>query len=241
MAFSELFQKTEKSNLLVFFDLEGTQITHKAIAIGLVAYERKGKSFDFSKTRFTYSSLIKTEDEIGPVVEKMTGITKEKLSSSAKSFHQVILEITKLLRNHIKTYVSYGGLDLKILQETIEVQDETESNFYRNVKNHYIDFHHYLSQRIIDEKGQSLSIEKLSQLYSLKEKGTFHNPLYDAKMLSSIYQAYLENENLDLEYYKSKILKNPFAEPIFKEAIKKILHEKTITEKDFDEILRNHL
>mgnify|MGYP006956081454 FL=1 len=60
-------------------------------------------------------------------------------------------------------------------------------------------------------------------------------------MLSSIYQAYLENEDFDLEYYKSKILKNPFAEPIFKEAIEKILHEKTITEKDFDEILRNHL
>lgn len=241
MAFSELLNKTKNSNLLVFFDFEGTQITHKAIAIGLVAYERKGDSFDFSKPKYTYSSLIKTDDEIGEVVKKMTGITEEKLLSSGKDFHSVVLDITKILRNHIKTYISYGGLDIKILHETIDEDDETEMNFYKNVKNHYIDFHQYLSKRIIDDKGQSLSIEKLTRLYSIKQKGTFHDPLYDAKELSSIYHAYLENEDLDLKHYKSKILKNPFSDMIFKEVVEKILQEKSISEKDFDEILRNHL
>ena len=47
MPFTTLSHTLKDRNLIVFFDLEATQFSHKAIALGLIAYEKKPGDFLF--------------------------------------------------------------------------------------------------------------------------------------------------------------------------------------------------
>ena len=210
MTFETIYNKVKKSDLLVFFDLEGTQIHHYPISIGLVAYEKKvgDISFSFDK-KIEYKAYIKPKEEIGEVVEKITSITPELLEREGKSFHDVVMEITTILRPYHKCYVSYGNLDVKMLSLGLNHHDETEMNFFRNVTKNYFDFHEYLFERIVNEKGGAYSITKWMEIFSLSMPGVAHDPLIDAICLSQIYNAFIQDEDKVISlmlknYHKNK-------------------------------------
>ena len=242
MPFTTLSHTLKDGNLIVFFDMEATQFSHKAIALGLIAYEKKPGDllFDMEK-KIEYHSYIKQSDDIGPVVEEMTGITKDVLAKEGKDFHTVVLEITKLLRPYKKKYVSYGSMDIKILGCSINPKDETEENFYRNITKNYLDFHTYISRRICNEKGQSYSIASLMNLYGIENEGRYHDPLTDAVDLMKIYQAYITNIDRDIQLYLEHYSRNPYTNSINKQLTLKVLDEGQANKEDLISLLRNNL
>lgn len=241
MSFPYFHSKLDKSNLLIFFDMEATEFSQKAIAIGIVAYEKKAGEICFSDKRIDYHAYIKTDEKIGTIVENMTGINKQVLDNEGKDMHSVVLEITKLFRHYSKSYLSYGNSDIRILRNSLSFDDETERNFFRNVTKNYIDLHQYLGSRICSEKGESLSVSKLVNLFHIKKEGNLHNPSVDSLMLSKIYQFYVEHEDTDLTLFRKNLLKNPHAASIYKEVTSSLMAKGNITQSDLDSILRNHL
>ena len=242
MAFDAIYNKVKRSNLIVFFDLEGTQVNHYPISIGLVAYEKKEDdiAFDFSK-KFTYKAYIKTKEPIGSVVEEITGIDESLLDREGKTFHEVILDITKLLRPYHKCFVSYGYLDIKMISMGIEGKEETEMNFFRNVTKNYLDFHAYLYDRVTNEKGGAYSVAKWMKIFSLKQEGKMHDPLVDAIDLSLVYDAVIHHEdkmvNLILENYS----KNVKTEKLNKKVVSLLREKKMVTYDDFITIIKDNL
>ena len=130
MAF-QLSQRLAKADLLVFFDIEGTQFTHKMIAFGMVCYPKAkdGISFD-RENSFSYHSYVKTKDDIGPLVKKMTGISKFTLAMEGKEVREVVPEIDKLLRPYHSVFISYGSSDILMLLRALDRSDVTQENFY---------------------------------------------------------------------------------------------------------------
>ena len=135
MDFPILSKKIRKAQLLVFFDLEATQVRHQAIAFALTAYKKEKDQLVFDdKDPINYFSYIRTDDVIGPIVQEMTGITKDTLIEKGNSIHEVILEISKLLRHYKdRCFISYGSMDIEILNQSIDHNNETEENFLRNI------------------------------------------------------------------------------------------------------------
>ena len=242
MAFETIYNKVKKSNLIVFFDLEGTQIHHYPISIGLVAYEKKEGDIFFSvDKKIQYKAFINPKEEIGSVVEKITSITPELLEREGESFHEVVKKITTLLRPYHKCYISYGNLDIKMLSLGLNHHDETEMNFFRNVTKNYFDFHEYLFDRVVNEKGGAYSISKWMEILSLDMPGVAHDPLTDAICLSQIYQAFISDEDRAISLMLKNYHKNKNTSSYEKEVIQQLFAKKTITYEDFIEILKRHL
>lgn len=238
----QLSGKLCDSDLLVFFDIEGTQFTHRMIAFGMVCYpKKKGEILFDLQHSFSYHVYVKTTDSIGPVVERMTGITESLLLQNGKDIHDVVLEVSRLLRPYHPKFLSYGISDILMLRKTLDSQNVTEENFFRYISKNYLDFHHYVSKRICDVHGQSLSVSKLLDLYQLQRQGNDHDPLCDAKNLALIYDAYVRREDEDVRFFYENLIHNREAEPVFKEVTQLLMKNKCVKEEELIALLRNHL
>lgn len=241
MSFPILGKHVLAADCLVFFDFEATQFTHKAIALGVYAIPKKPGFLTFEGEPLLYHGYIKTKDDIGPVVRQMTGITPEILKKEGKSFYDTIREVTKLIRPFKKKcFISYGFMDMKILQLTTNTKDETERNFLAHVAKNYLDFHHYLEKRIVDEKGQSLSISKLMDLFHHQEDRP-HDPLSDAKDLANIYLSYVSDEERTVDLVLAHYAKNPYMNKQNQKLAEVILEKGQATRADLSEIVKEYL
>lgn len=242
MAFPVITKEVHKSELLVFFDLEATQFSRQAIAIGLVAYKKDPDSLLPKEEVLRYFSYIKTDDEIGPIVEELTGIHRDNLDYQGISYHQMILEVSKLLRPYkFRKFISYGGLDIEILKRTMKEEDETEVNFFRNVIKNYFDFHSYLEHRIVTENGFSYSLTGMANSLSVSEEGTPHDPLFDSLLLKDIYTSFVSDEERALSLAMENYDKNRFNATLNAKLAKIVLTKGSVTKKELLQIVRDHL
>ena len=243
MDFPILSKKIRKAQLLVFFDLEATQINHQAIAFALTAYKKEKDQLIFSdKDPINYFNYIRTNDEIGPIVEEMTGITKDTLTEKGKSLHEVILDISKLLR-HFKDrcFISYGNLDIEILNRSIDHNNETEENFLRNITKNYFNFQQYLYERIVDKNGSALSIHKFAEKYNIKEEGKKHDPCYDSLVLKDTYLSYIKEKEKTLSFIFENYSHNRAMTSINKALTMKVLEEGKAEKDDLIHLLEEYL
>lgn len=229
------------ADILVFFDIEGAQFSHKMISIGLAGYRRKDGIQLEEKPIFTYHSLVKCEDEIGPVVMNMTGITPEMVKKEGKDVRQVILDINRLIRPYKRKFISYGNQDTKMILSSIDRKDETEMNFFRNLMKNHLDFHDYLEKRVCDRNGQSYSIERLLSLFHLQGNGKSHDPLTDTMDLAKIYSEYIRDEEIIVDLYLEHYQKNPFQSSNNRKVISMLLEKKEVKIEDLRKILRENL
>lgn len=243
MDFPILSKKARKAELLIFFDMEATQINHHAIAFAMVAYRKKEGELSFdNENPITYNAYIKTDDPIGPIVEKMTHIHKSTLDEKGISLHQVILDVAKLIRHDKhRLFISFGNFDIEILKKSIDFDNETEANFFANLTKNYFDFHHYLFERIIDEKGHSYSLSKFGEIYQIKETGTPHDPLYDSILLKDIYLNYVQNKEKDIELIMKNYSSNTSMDSINKKLAIDIIEKGSVTKEDFIHLLEERL
>lgn len=219
--YSQLQSLLDKKNVIVFFDLEGTQFSHKMIAISLIGYEIVDK-IHVGRNLFSYFSYVKCEDNIGDLVSKMTGINSKILNREGKSIQTVIKEINILLRPYHRFFISYGNQDLFILRNSI-FDDETMNNFFKNIKNNYLDFHSYLEKRIVSNKGASYSLSSLKDLFDINIEGNYHNPQFDSLCLKEIYEHYVSNPDKMAKLAMENILKNKDTKKMFSDLVKYLI------------------
>lgn len=242
MDFSVLHNKFAKHDMIVFFDLEGTQINHKAIAIGLVAYKKKIGEIDFDIDHpIKYFSLIKTDEPIGSVVQQLTSITDKDILERGKDIHDVVLDITKLLRPYKKCFISYGDLDILMLKNSLDFNDITESNFFRNVTKYYFDFHSYLMKRIVRDKGTAYSIASLLSLYDIKVDGKLHDPLTDSISLALIYKNYINQFDKTLSLVMKNLKVAPIKNQVYASIYEYLEKNESIDMDEAKEIVRKYL
>jgi DNA polymerase III epsilon subunit-like protein len=241
--FPVLSKKVAPAELVVFFDFEGTQFSHKAIAVGINAYEKNaGDLFPLNGEVISYKAYIQTRDKIGPVVKKMTGIDEGLLKKEGKPFATVIKEIINLTRNYPKkVYISYGEMDLKILFGSLNFHDDYQASFFRHVTRNYLDFHEYISRFLIDENGQSLSIEKLLNYYHLMEKGSAHDSLFDSKALMDIFLSYIKSPNRTIDEVIATYGNNRNVKNINRELVLKLIRKGKVEYSDLKEAIANTL
>lgn len=195
MAFPKLQGKIAKADCLVFFDIEATQYSHKMISFGARITPKKPGELIPDQEGLSYSRYLHCDDKVGSYVEKLTGITDEKLKKEGLTLYEFIVEFTALLRPFKrKVFVSYSRSDLKFLKTTLNFSDVTERDFYRFIYNSYFDLYDYFSKRIISKDGNSLSVEKLCDLFQIKEDH-FHRAINDADALYQIYKTYVSDED----------------------------------------------
>ncbi len=188
MDFPVLGKRIREADLLIFFDFEATEYTHRAIALGIVAYGKEPGSLLPGREAFRYRRLIRTKDTIGKIVEEMTGITCERLEREGIDFSSCLKEVIDLCRKSSKkAYLSYSWMDMKILQNSIG-EASFEMDFFHHVRKCYVDLHDYLSHFLVDPRGQSLSVAKLLSRLSIPFAGERHDPFYDSLALAEIYK-----------------------------------------------------
>ena len=243
MDFPILSKKIRKAQLLVFFDLEATQIRHQAIAFALTAYKKEKDQLVFDdKDPINYFSYIRTDDVIGPIVQEMTGITKDTLIEKGKSIHEVILEISKLLRHYKdRCFISYGSMDIEILNQSIDHNNETEENFLRNITKNYFNFQQYLYQRIVDKNGNAFSIHKFAEKYNIKEDGRKHDPFYDSLVLKDTYLSYIKEKEKTMSFIFENYSHNKAMTSINKALAMKVLQEGKADKDDLIHLLEEYL
>ena len=242
MAFSPFQKKILNSNFLVFFDFEGTQFSHKAIALAFVGVEKEMGTLLPKKDGkvIQYHTLIQCQDEIGSFVENLTDIHPSMLQQ-AKPFHQVVLEVTKLLRPYKRMYFSYGNSDIFMLHNTMDKEDETELNFFNNVTHNYVDMQSFLQKRIVDHNGRCFSLAKLRDLFSIHVEGKEHDPLYDSEVLYQIYQAYIENKERVMELVLENYAVNSNTKNIDKEITSILLQKGEASLDTLKGVIEKHL
>lgn len=241
--YNYLHKYFDNADAVVFFDFEATQYTHKAIALGVVIQPKKpGSLVEDTDKPICYHSLIKTKDHIGSVVSNMTGIRKEMLEKEGKSFHTVILELSKLLRPyHCKRFVSYGNGDMFIFSETMNPRDETETNFFSHLKKNYFDLAKYLSKRIVSPQGHMLSVAKLAEVYGIEIEGATHDPLYDSLLLSEIYRHYVNDKERTIELVLKNYAVNHDMMQISHQLASRLLEKNSLEKEDLIALLEEFI
>lgn len=195
MTFPSLSAKVRPSDVLVFFDFEGTQFTHKAIALGLLLVPKKeGELFSTTKP-LSYSCYLKTKDRIGPLVQKMTGITPDLLKEKGIPFSDMLTQVRALLTPYQHPlFLSYGKNDTEMVSRSINYQHPEEVQERAYLLRHYFDVENYLARYIVGKDGMPLSVGRLLEFFQIPAEGKLHDPLADSKALLSIYRAFVSDE-----------------------------------------------
>jgi hypothetical protein len=215
MTFPALSAKVRPADALVFFDFEGTQFSHKAIALGLLLVPKKKGDLFSGETPVPYSCYLQTKDSIGPLVKKMTGITPQLLREKGVTFSKMLSDVKELLVPYSEPlFVSYGKNDTMMLSRSLDFGKPEEVKDRLYLFQHYFDFEAYLSRYLVGPDGMPLSIHRLLDLYQIPTEGRLHDPLSDSRALLSIYQAFVRDEKESVDrvlscYGSNRILWKP--------------------------------
>lgn len=228
-------------DLLVFFDFEATEYTHRAIALGIVGYAKEPGTLLPLKEKFRYKRLIRTKDTIGSLVERMTGITPERLDAEGIPFSDCLKEVIDLCReSRSKAYLSYSFMDMKILEASIG-KEPFEKDFVNHVRKCYVDLHAYLSRFLVDDRGQSLSVKKLLKRLGIDMEGMCHDPFFDALALAKIYGSVVADEERLLRETFSNYRGNRRLDDVEHRLVQKLIERGEVRLEDFKALLEEKL
>lgn len=239
--FPFLDRKVGTADLLVFFDFEGSSLSHHAIAIGVVAFKKENSSLLPTGKAFSYRRYIQSPEKVGPVVERLTGITDDLLAREGVPFLTMLKELNDCLRPYKrKAYLSYSDMDLHILSRSVG-KTTLEQDFLAHVRKSYVDFHRYLGRFLVDPHGQSLSVGKLMDRLGLKAEGTPHDPLYDSTALAMIYERIVSDQEAFLEWIRKDFVHNRNLHSVERKLALMTLEKGSVTTADLLSLIKEEL
>ena len=229
------------SKILIFFDLEGTQLTQEIIAIGAIKVTLNNKN-NIKKKFAPFKRYVKSKGKIGPVVENLTGISEDLLQKEGIDFKDALLQFQNYVGNDLNSkFLSYGAFDLRLLHQTANINDLVENAFINRINHNYIDFSTILSQFIRDDKNQLLSLTEALDVLNVTFQGNNHDPEADAVNLMLLYQAFLKERGILKEQYIKVLLNNPKLPRPIHRLMKDLLKGKTISKDDLSKYVEEEL
>jgi DNA polymerase III, alpha subunit (gram-positive type) len=237
----ELNKHLNDSKVVVFLDFEGTQYTQEIIAIGAIKAVLDNKN-QIKKTYPGFKFYVKATGSVGKIVNKLTGITDEKLQNEGLDFKKAMKLFEKYIGHHhdIK-FITYGNFDMRLLHQSAVQAKINEEEFIKNIYKNYIDFSTILSHYVRSPQGTQLSLADALSIFQITPEGAAHDPLFDAKNLMFLYKALIKNKGiLEAEYEKVLLNNHVYPAPITK-IIKDLEKNGTATLSDLKKYIEEDL
>ena len=237
-----LEKKLRDSKVLVFLDLEGTQISHEAIEIGAWKVYLKD-DLTIKKVFRPFKCYVKPKHKVGPVVTEMTGITDSMLEEEGVSFRLAQQGFRKYVGGdwYRSMFLAYGSQDIVMLKSSAENNPDAFTEDVRYIAHHYFDFADFLSSYVKDDKGNVLSLTHACEMLKAHMVGKNHDALSDARNLVSLYEAFLEQKNLIEERYLMILSKGGNASPSLRRAAIALANGKDVSAQDFRQWVKEEL
>ena len=227
---------------VVFLDLEGTQFSHEMIAIGAVKVTLRADG-SFKKVYPGFKSYVLAQNNIGRVVENLTGITQDLLAREGIEFSEVLPLFKKYVgSNFAKTkYVTFGNHDLRILKQSQLHNPEADHNIVNVILKNNLDLSILINEYIKDEKNNSLSLVNLCKVFNIEPVEPAHDPLNDALMLAYLYRELLIQTDLLKERYAQVLLNITGVPRPIKKLLNKIKSGESVNYDDLYQYLQDEI
>lgn len=239
---SKLNKAIEKRKMIVFLDLEGTQMSHEMIAIGAIkcSLSKNGKIKKYGKI---FKRYVKSKNKIGSVVTKLTGIDEEMLQKEGISFNDAMNEFKKYVGLGWKNalFVTFGNHDLRIISQSIQYNFAVPKEICSHIFKNYLDFLPIISEFVKDKDNNPYSLVNYCHLFDVELAQPAHDPCNDAVNLAKLYDAFLTRKDIVFDEYK-KVLGNlnHMPKPI-KFVIAKLNEGNDVTPAVFDECVKEYI
>lgn len=228
--------------VLIFFDLEGTQISHEMIEIGAYSVLLHD-DLSIKNINQPFKRYVKAQNPIGNIVTNLTGITEKKLHEEGILFPQAFSEF----RHYVKKYedkcvfVAFGNQDIKIIETSVYLNGDAGLSFSRIMKKNYLDFSSFISAYIKDEHGNPYSLTNYLKLFSVPFEGHAHDAVADAYNLIELYKAFLSKKEVVREEYEKTLSRLHHLPAPIGAIIKKLQNGETVTPSFFDKAVEDSL
>lgn len=204
----EINRALNYAKTVIFLDFEGTQFSQEIIAIGAVKVLLDNKC-QVKKVFPGYKVFVKSHDQVGPIITKLTGITDIMLKEKGVNFFSAIKSLKQYVGAHLNIkYITYGNFDMRLLHQTSLIAGIAEDPFIKSIYKNYIDFSSILGRYIKNKKGSQLSLHDALEIFNITPKGNPHDPEFDAYNLMQLYQGMLTNKAIIVKEYTKVLLNN---------------------------------
>ncbi|MCR5491385.1 MAG: hypothetical protein K6F32_04580 [Bacilli bacterium] len=231
----DLRKQLSGHKILVFMDLEGTQITHETIEIG--AYKAIIKDDLTLKKLFKpFRCYVKPKGSVGKIVTRITGIDSKLIHEKGITFRAAQQQLQKYLGRDYKKclFVAYGDQDAKMIISSAEHNMDASMEEARFVAKHTFDFCAFMRKYITDANGNTLSLTHALELFGVKFEGQAHDATVDAYNLAMLYKAFVLNKDLvRREYQKTLMHGHGLPEPVAK-LIRNLQENGQVAQAEFD-------
>lgn len=239
---NKLAKLIKKRKLIVFLDLEGTQLSHEMIAIGAIkcTINSKGRIKKYGKT---FKQYVKAKNKVGKVVNKLTGISDELLKEKGINFNDLLHEFKKFVGIGWKNalFVTFGNHDYKIITQSVQYNFSVPSEISSHILKNYLDFLSIISEYVKDKDNNPYSLINYCHLFGVSLAEPAHDPCNDAINLAKLYDAFLQKKDIVFEEYKKVLAhSNHLPEPI-KVVIKQLAEGHDVQAIQFDEVVKKYL
>lgn len=227
---------------LLFMDFEATQFSHEMISLGaeLVTIDKNGYII---KRKPPIKKYVKPKNAIGKFVENLTGITSKDIQKYGVSFAAAMTDLKKYCGAHFKkcSFIAFGNHDLRILNQSISYNLDAPKELCKVIKDNFLDFQSIVSEFIKDEHLNPLSLSHYLEMFNLEFDGTVHDPLYDAKNLATLYDAFMKNKTIVYEGFLKNISRMTFNPTPVNQVVKKLLNNESVSPEDFKQYIKDYI
>ncbi|MDO5330386.1 MAG: exonuclease domain-containing protein [Bacillota bacterium] len=238
-----LEKELKDKRVLVFLDLEGTQISHEMIEIGAYKVYLKN-DLSVRKIMPGFKSYVKAKHPVGRIVTELTGITDAQIKKEGKPFRVVQESFKKYVgKDWTKCrFVTFGNHDCHIIMQTVMNNLDCNDMDGKFMVSHCFDFARFIACFIRDENGNNYSLSNYLKLFGVPFEGVAHDALADAYNLVDLYKAFLANHKLvEQEYKKTVVLKNSHLPEPIRLVMKDLRDGKTVTAEQYDSYIKEYL
>lgn len=237
----EINKVLKSSKVVIFLDFEGTQFSQEIIAIGAVKVTLDNKNH-IKKVFPGFKKYVKAFGEVGKIVTNLTGITDQILDKEGVNF----LYAMKYLQTYCGTaknmkFITYGNFDMRMLYQSSEVNKMKDNPFIKKIYANYIDFTSIFNQYVKSKKNTQLSLIDALNVFEITPEGEHHDPLFDAKNLMLLYEAFITKKSVVSEEYRKVILNHKqYPAPVMK-ILNDLKNNKTVSYSDLTKYIEEDI
>ena len=227
---------------VIFLDFEGTQFSQEIFAIGAIKVLLDNKN-RVNKKSSPFKVYVKTQNKIGSIIEKLTGISDDFIKNNGILFSEAIANFKKYCGSDYKKYlfITYGNFDKKLLSTTQHLNNLDDDDFINTILKNSWDISLFFNHYLKGKNGQQLSLKESLETFHITFSGTEHDPSDDAINLMLLYDAFLDKKGIVFEQYKKTLDKyNRMPRP-FILLIQKLNEKGSVTSEDYEKLILEDL
>ncbi|SMB96092.1 Inhibitor of the KinA pathway to sporulation, predicted exonuclease [Desulfonispora thiosulfatigenes DSM 11270] len=162
------------------------------------------------KTISTFDKLVKPiiYKRIHPYVKKITGITKDQLSTE-KQFPEIYEEFVEFISPEKCVFCIWGGSDMKELFSNIKYHQLDSTLIPRD----YIDIQSYATNQLNFTKGNNVGLSKAVEMFEIPQNNDFHNAFNDAYYTAEIFKLIYNEKIIPKTYNQQNSIRKKSTSP----------------------------